>query len=67
MKHATAWTVQQLEDGVLEFTSPLGIVLRSEPEPQGPRFTATDDTFWGTMTCTQPSLPNAPPLVDTPF
>ncbi|SFS01285.1 HNH endonuclease [Agrococcus baldri] len=67
MKHATAWTVQQLQDGVLEFTSPLGVVLRSEPEPQGPAFTDTDDVIWGTIACTQPSLPNAPPLVDVPF
>ncbi|WP_206447604.1 HNH endonuclease signature motif containing protein [Agrococcus sp. KRD186] len=67
MKHATAWTVQQLEDGVLEFTSPLGVVLRSEPEHQGPAFVDTDDIIWGTIACTQPSLPNAPPPLNTPF
>ncbi|WP_206447696.1 HNH endonuclease signature motif containing protein [Agrococcus sp. KRD186] len=63
MKHATAWTMRQLEDGILEFTSPLGIVIRDEPEPQGPHFTdtGTDDVYWGTIAATEPSLPNAPP------
>ncbi|MCR8672107.1 HNH endonuclease signature motif containing protein, partial [Agrococcus sp. HG114] len=31
MKHATAWTVQQLDQGVLEWTSPTGRVLTDEP------------------------------------
>ncbi|WP_306234009.1 prephenate dehydratase domain-containing protein [Agrococcus beijingensis] len=41
MKHATRWTVRQLPDGVLEWTSPLGDIHRDEPEPQGPRFADT--------------------------
>ena len=63
MKHATAWTVQQLEHGILEFTSPLGIVIRDEPEPQGPRFvdTTDDDVIWGTPS-SEPRLANAPPV-----
>src|SRR5690606_9777534 len=68
MKHATARTMRQLEDGILEFTSPLGIVLRNAPEPQGPAFTeTTDDIIWGTAAGTQPSQPNAPPLEHAPF
>ena len=42
--------------------------LRDEPEPQGPRFTDTaDDVFWGSPARSDPSLPNAPPLVEAPF
>ncbi|WP_072313457.1 HNH endonuclease signature motif containing protein [Agrococcus sp. Marseille-P2731] len=68
MKHATRWTVQQLEDGILEWTSPLGTTLHDEPQPQGPRFTNTshDDTPWGTPTAAEPNLANAPP-VTLPF
>ncbi|MCH1882727.1 HNH endonuclease signature motif containing protein [Agrococcus sp. ARC_14] len=65
MKHATAWTVEQLEHGILEWTSPLGVIIRDEPEPQGPRFidtTANDEPLWGPVVCTEPSLPNAPPV-----
>ncbi|WP_405216490.1 DUF222 domain-containing protein, partial [Agrococcus sp. Ld7] len=39
MKHATRWAVQQLADGILEWTNPLGDTYRDEPQPQGPRFT----------------------------
>lgn len=64
MKHATRWTVQQLADGILQWTSPLGNIYRDEPEPQGPRFTSTttdDDRPWGTHERGQPEQSNAPP------
>ncbi|WP_072313308.1 HNH endonuclease signature motif containing protein [Agrococcus sp. Marseille-P2731] len=68
MKHATRWSVQQLEHGILEWTSPLGTTLHDAPQPQGPRFTNTshDDTPWGTPTTAEPNLANAPP-VTLPF
>ncbi len=64
MKHATAWTVRQLENGILEFTSPLGIVIRDEPEPQGPRFVelTEQDIFWGIPVRAASERPNAPPI-----
>lgn len=64
MKHATRWTVQQLADGVLEWTSPLGDIIRDEPEPQGPRFTTTpaaNEQPWGTHERGEPEQSNAPP------
>ncbi|MEV7527873.1 HNH endonuclease signature motif containing protein [Agrococcus sediminis] len=48
MKHATRWSVRQLPDGVLEWTTPLGRAIRDEPESQGPRF-AEADAPWGTL------------------
>lgn len=61
MKHATRWSVCQLADGVLEWTSPLGDIHRDEPEPQGPRFVDAHERTW--------SLPPgvaAPPGPDEP-
>ena len=64
MKHAIAWTMRQLENGILEFTSPLGIVIRDEPEPQGPRFVelTEQDIFWGIPVRAASERPNAPPI-----
>ncbi|WP_424466364.1 DUF222 domain-containing protein [Pseudoclavibacter helvolus] len=48
VKGNTAWRVRQLPGGVLEWTSPAGIVLRDVPEPRGVTF--------------GPSAPGAPGL-----
>lgn len=41
LKHHSAWKVKQISPGVLEWTSPLGHVIRSDGsgDPPGPRFT----------------------------
>ncbi|GAA1418783.1 HNH endonuclease signature motif containing protein [Agrococcus citreus] len=39
LKHDSRWQVQQLAGGVLEWTSAIGQVLRTNPEPIGPVFT----------------------------
>jgi hypothetical protein len=39
LKHDSRWAVRQLPGGVLEWTSPIGQVIRDEPEPIGPVFT----------------------------
>lgn len=44
MRHATPWSVLQLEGGVLEWTTPSGKVLTDSPEKQGVRFTPSADT-----------------------
>ncbi|WP_169514143.1 HNH endonuclease signature motif containing protein, partial [Agrococcus lahaulensis] len=46
MKHATAWTVRQLDQGVLEWTSPTGKVYLDEPEPAGPAFVDRGVDIW---------------------
>jgi hypothetical protein len=67
MKHATAWTVRQLPDGVLEWTSPLGDTHRDEPQPQGPRFTDPPgwdptESSWGIpLGIVAPPGPDEPP------
>ena len=38
LKHASRWRVQQLQGGILEWTSPTGRVIADEPEPIAPRF-----------------------------
>lgn len=43
-KHASQWTVRQLDHGVLEWTTPLGKVIVDEPEPVGPQF--LDRSSW---------------------
>ncbi|WP_306231182.1 HNH endonuclease signature motif containing protein [Agrococcus beijingensis] len=69
MKHATRWTVRQLPDGVLEWTSPLGTIHRDEPEPQGPRFADTPssdpwESIWAIpIGIVAPPSPDEPPWV----
>jgi hypothetical protein len=46
MKHATAWTVRQLDQGVLEWTSPTGKTYLDEPEPAGPAFVDRSVDIW---------------------
>ncbi|QUW19429.1 HNH endonuclease signature motif containing protein [Agrococcus sp. Marseille-Q4369] len=46
MKHATAWTVRQLDQGVLEWTSPTGKIYLDEPEPAGPAFLDHGVDIW---------------------
>ncbi|WP_031223690.1 HNH endonuclease signature motif containing protein, partial [Agrococcus pavilionensis] len=46
MKHATAWTVRQLDQGVLEWTSPTGKIYLDEPEPAGPAFVDRGVDIW---------------------
>jgi hypothetical protein len=46
MKHATAWTVRQLDQGVLEWTSPTGKIYLDEPEPAGPAFNDRGADIW---------------------
>ncbi|PPG28089.1 HNH endonuclease signature motif containing protein [Pseudoclavibacter sp. RFBB5] len=41
MRHATPWSVDQLEGGVLEWKTPGGTVLADKPERQGVRFVPT--------------------------
>lgn len=67
MKHATPWSVRQLPDGVLEWTSPLGDIHRDEPEPQGPRFADTRGALdpWGVGWHIPPGVA-APPGPDEP-
>ncbi|MGM1030237.1 MAG: hypothetical protein ACQEWM_10310, partial [Actinomycetota bacterium] len=61
MKHSTAWKVQQVPGGVLEWTSPLGTAFRDEPEPQGPLFTERSD-IWATPETVGAAPPGDPPL-----
>lgn len=63
MKHSTAWKVQQLSGGVLEWTSPLGTVFRDEPEPQGPVVTQASRDIWETSAAVDgAATPTGPPL-----
>ncbi|MGM1029985.1 MAG: DUF222 domain-containing protein [Actinomycetota bacterium] len=39
LKHDSRWSVQQLPGGVFEWTSAIGQVIRTQPEPVGPVFT----------------------------
>ncbi|WP_425843559.1 DUF222 domain-containing protein [Agrococcus sp. TSP3-2-1] len=47
MKHSTAWTVRQLDQGVLEWTSPTGKIYLDESEPAGPAFVNRTPDYWG--------------------
>lgn len=38
LKHASRWSMRQLDHGVIEWTSPLGEVIVDEPRPIGPTF-----------------------------
>ncbi|MET4099786.1 hypothetical protein ABIB37_002023 [Agrococcus sp. UYP10] len=60
MKHSTRWTVRQLPGGVLEWTSPLGRIIRDEPEPQGPVFVERDP-IWGLPVTAATGPPGDPP------
>lgn len=41
-KHQRGWTLAQLGGGVLQWTSPIGEIATTAPEPPGPRFKRTD-------------------------
>ncbi|PPF84013.1 hypothetical protein C5E07_11120 [Pseudoclavibacter sp. RFBJ3] len=43
MRHATPWSVLQLEGGVLQWTTPSGKVLTDRPDRQGVRFVPSAD------------------------
>ncbi len=60
MKHTTRWTVRQLPGGVLEWTSPLGTIIRDDPEPQGPVF-VDRDPIWGLPVAAGTGPPGDPP------
>ena len=38
LKHASRWSMRQLDHGVIEWTSPLGEVIVDAPRPIGPTF-----------------------------
>ncbi len=42
MKQFTAWQVQQLEGGILQFTSPAGRIYTDHPPPVSVHFTPDD-------------------------
>lgn len=65
LKHASRWGMRQLDHGIIEWTTPLGKVVSTVPEPIGPTFLDTGPPHtepWGAM-----PPPNAPPGPDTPF
>lgn len=49
-KHEKPWTVTNLGDGVLEWRTPLGQIVRTEPEPVGPIFKPTENSAPGLKT-----------------
>ncbi|CAG7844531.1 hypothetical protein USB125703_00767 [Pseudoclavibacter triregionum] len=42
LKHQSKWSVRQLDDGLLEWTSPAGRVYADRPDAAGPRFKPPD-------------------------
>ncbi|WP_347753888.1 DUF222 domain-containing protein [Agrococcus sp. ProA11] len=42
LKHSSRWSMRQLDHGVIEWTTPLGDVVTTVPEPVGPTFADPD-------------------------
>ncbi|WP_306232789.1 HNH endonuclease signature motif containing protein [Agrococcus beijingensis] len=65
LKHASRWSMRQLDHGVIEWTTPLGDVVSTVPEPIGPTFADIERALppdrWGA------ALPPPEPPPDLPY